>query len=38
MIPITRDRVPKLALDFVGLQWKRHYKDLKKIADSFRVV
>ncbi|XP_059631668.1 psbP domain-containing protein 4, chloroplastic [Cornus florida] len=21
-----------------GLQWKRHYKDLKKIADSFRVV
>ncbi|XP_050388240.1 psbP domain-containing protein 4, chloroplastic [Argentina anserina] len=21
-----------------GLQWKRHYKDLKKISDSFRVV
>lgn len=21
-----------------GLQWKRHYKDLKQIADSFRVV
>uniref|UniRef100_A0A5B7CEP7 PsbP C-terminal domain-containing protein n=1 Tax=Davidia involucrata TaxID=16924 RepID=A0A5B7CEP7_DAVIN len=21
-----------------GLQWKRHYKDLKKIADSFRVI
>ncbi|KAH7680977.1 Photosystem II protein [Dioscorea alata] len=21
-----------------GLQWKRHYKDLKKIAESFRVV
>lgn len=21
-----------------GLQWKRHYKDLKRIADSFRVV
>ncbi|KAL5560455.1 hypothetical protein UlMin_036666 [Ulmus minor] len=21
-----------------GLQWKRHYKDLKEIADSFRVV
>ncbi|XP_058184218.1 psbP domain-containing protein 4, chloroplastic isoform X4 [Rhododendron vialii] len=21
-----------------GLQWKRHYKDLKKIADSFRIV
>ncbi|XP_015384228.2 psbP domain-containing protein 4, chloroplastic isoform X2 [Citrus sinensis] len=21
-----------------GLQWKRHYTDLKKIADSFRVV
>ncbi|XP_052190203.1 psbP domain-containing protein 4, chloroplastic isoform X1 [Diospyros lotus] len=21
-----------------GLQWKRHYNDLKKIADSFRVV
>lgn len=21
-----------------GLQWKRHYEDLKKIADSFRVV
>ncbi|KAM6542582.1 hypothetical protein CsatB_007029 [Cannabis sativa] len=21
-----------------GLQWKRHYKDLKKIANSFRVV
>ncbi|XP_042007732.1 psbP domain-containing protein 4, chloroplastic-like isoform X1 [Salvia splendens] len=21
-----------------GLQWKKHYKDLKKIADSFRVV
>lgn len=24
--------------DFVGLQWKRHYEDLKKIADSFRVI
>lgn len=23
---------------FSGLQWKKHYKDLKKIADSFRVV
>lgn len=23
---------------FVGLQWKRHYKDLKQIAESFRVV
>ncbi|XP_044511099.1 psbP domain-containing protein 4, chloroplastic isoform X2 [Mangifera indica] len=21
-----------------GLQWKRHYKDLKRIAESFRVV
>ncbi|GER34026.1 mog1/PsbP/DUF1795-like photosystem II reactioncenter PsbP family protein [Striga asiatica] len=21
-----------------GLQWKKHYKDLKKIADSFRVI
>ncbi|KAL3641707.1 PsbP domain-containing protein 4, chloroplastic [Castilleja foliolosa] len=21
-----------------GLQWKKHYKDLKRIADSFRVV
>lgn len=21
-----------------GLQWKRHYNDLKKIADSFRIV
>ncbi|KAK1384382.1 hypothetical protein POM88_022117 [Heracleum sosnowskyi] len=21
-----------------GLQWKRHYKDLKRISDSFRVV
>ncbi|WOL01559.1 psbP domain-containing protein 4, chloroplastic [Canna indica] len=21
-----------------GLQWKRHYKDLKQIADSFRVI
>lgn len=21
-----------------GLQWKRHYQDLKRIADSFRVV
>ncbi|KAK4352578.1 hypothetical protein RND71_028096 [Anisodus tanguticus] len=24
--------------DFTGLQWKRHYKDLRKIAESFRVV
>ena len=23
---------------FVGLQWKRHYSDLKRIAESFRVV
>lgn len=23
---------------FAGLQWKRHYSDLKKISDSFRVV
>lgn len=27
----------KLSL-FPGLQWKRHYKDLKQIADSFRVI
>lgn len=23
---------------FSGLQWKKHYKDLKRIADSFRVI
>lgn len=27
-----------LLFTFVGLQWKRHYSNLKRIADSFRVI
>lgn len=29
---------PTTCCDFTGLQWKRYYKDLRKIAESFRVV
>ncbi|XP_061348124.1 psbP domain-containing protein 4, chloroplastic [Gastrolobium bilobum] len=32
------NRLYLFAVTGSGLQWKRHYKDLKKIADSFRVV
>lgn len=28
--------IPAMVLS--GLQWKKHYKDLKRISDSFRVV
>lgn len=35
---ISTDKIIILAVIFVGLQWKRHYKDLKRIAESFRVV
>ena len=35
---IVRDQILMIFLLLVGLQWKRHYKDLKRIAESFRVV
>lgn len=32
------NRLYLFAVTANGLQWKRHYKDLKQISDSFRVV
>lgn len=32
------DDCDNIFLFLAGLQWKRHYKALKQIADSFRVV
>lgn len=32
------NRLYLFAVTGSGLQWKRHYKDLKRIAESFRVV
>nr|AJS13462.1 PPD4 [Erycina pusilla] len=32
------NRLYLFSVTATGLQWKRHYKDLKQIADSFRVI